>query len=206
MMAGMELRTQRLLLRRWRPDDRHDVAVAFDIYHRWEVSRWLGATPSVWPDEASSQQSLARWQTFADAHPGYGLWAVVPQPANTDDQTNRAVPRPVGGDSDDGHPDPVGTVLLMPLRDADDVPTGHVEVGWHFHPDVWGHGYATEASRAMLDHGWSLGLSRIEAIALPDNAPSIKVMERLGMTYQGQTDRWYGATFTWYRIERSGPH
>jgi RimJ/RimL family protein N-acetyltransferase len=178
----MELRSRRLHLRRWRADDAADVAAAFDIYRRWEVSRWLGADPSVWPDETAARSSLQRWQAVADERPGYGLWAVVLE----------------------GHANPCGTVLLMPLRDAAQVPTGHVEVGWHFHPDAWGHGYATEASQLMIEHGWDLGLERIEAIAFADNEASIKVMERLGMTWQGETDQWYGTTFTWYRIERPG--
>jgi hypothetical protein len=31
---------------------------------------------------------------------------------------------------------------------------GEVEVGWHLHPDSWGHGYATEAARAVIDRGF----------------------------------------------------
>jgi len=181
----MELRTRRLLLRPWRADDAGDVAVAFDIYRRWEVARWLGATPSPWPDEATAREQLLRWQVFSDEHPGYGLWAVAP-----------------GSDGDDGTP--VGTVLLMPLRDGADVPTGEIEIGWHFHPDAWGHGYATESASALLEHAWAMGLPCVEAIAFPDNGPSIKVMERLGMSHQGETSRWYGATFTWYRIDNPG--
>ena len=179
----MEFRTNRLLLRPWHPDDADDVAAAYDIYRRWEVVRWLGAQPKVWPDEPATRERLTRWNAFAEANPGYGCWAVA-----------------VADASPSGRP--VGTVLLMPLRDGNEVPTGHVEVGWHFHPDAWGQGYATEASQALLEHAWALGLPEVEAIAFADNAASIKVMERLGMSYQGETDQWYGTTFTWYRIER----
>lgn len=67
-----------------------------------------------------------------------------------------------------------------------------VEIGWHLHPDSWGNGYATEAAKAVLDHGFRHGLSEILAIAKPDNAPSLAVMHRIGMTHLGRTSRWYG--------------
>jgi RimJ/RimL family protein N-acetyltransferase len=178
----VEFRTQRLTIRPWRADDDPEVRRGFDIYRRMEVARWLGGTPDPWPDLTEAKRRLGRWSDYEGEHPGYGLWAVVP-----DDATPRL---------------PAGTVLLMPLHDADERPTGHVEIGWHFHPDSWGHGYATEASQRVLEHAWTLGLDRVEAIALADNEASLAVMRRLGMTYAGTTDRWYGTTFEWYRIDR----
>ncbi len=176
----VEFRTNRLLLRPWHADDEREVERGFDIYRRLEVARWLGAKPDPWPDLQEARRRLGRWSEYGEAHPGYGLWAVVP----------------------DGVDVPAGTVLLMPLHDGDEQPTGHVEVGWHFHPDAWGNGYATEAAQALLDHAWDMGLPVVEAIALADNTASIKVMERLGMGFEGPTDQWYGTTFLWYRIER----
>jgi RimJ/RimL family protein N-acetyltransferase len=56
------------------------------------------------------------------------------------------------------------------------------EVGYIFHPDHHGHGYATEAAAAMLDLGFThLGLHRISASCDAFNEPSWRVMERLGM-------------------------
>ena len=56
------------------------------------------------------------------------------------------------------------------------------EGGWIFHPDVHGHGYATEAAAAMLRLGFEgLGLHRIVADADSRNVASHRVMERLGM-------------------------
>jgi RimJ/RimL family protein N-acetyltransferase len=171
------MRTDRLLLRRWDPADEGDVAAAYDVYRRPEVARWLGATPQPWPSRGVGRARLERWAAIAAQRPGYGMWAVVPDFVGT----------------------PVGTVLLVPLPDAAGTPTDDVEIGWHFHPDHWGRGYATEAAKAVLSHAFTeLGLARVNAVAYAENAASFGVMRRLGMTRQGDTDRWYGTTFEWW--------
>ncbi|MEU6152023.1 GNAT family protein [Actinosynnema sp. NPDC047251] len=56
------------------------------------------------------------------------------------------------------------------------------EIGYIFHPDHYGRGYATEASRVMLRLGFeNLGLHRIVASCDASNGASWRVMERLGM-------------------------
>jgi RimJ/RimL family protein N-acetyltransferase len=56
------------------------------------------------------------------------------------------------------------------------------ELGYIFHPDAHGHGYATEASRALFRFGFEVaGLHRIYARCDARNIASSKVMERLGM-------------------------
>ena len=58
-----------------------------------------------------------------------------------------------------------------------------VEIGWVVARDRWGRGYATEGARRWLDFGFGdLGLDRIIATILPENAGSQRVAERLGMT------------------------
>jgi len=57
-----------------------------------------------------------------------------------------------------------------------------VEVGWRLARAHWGSGYATEAARAAVDHGFAtLGLHEIVAFVLPTNTRSQAVMGRLGM-------------------------
>ena len=57
-----------------------------------------------------------------------------------------------------------------------------IEVGWRLATPAWGRGYATEAARAAVQHGFdNLGLREIVAFAPPQNERSIAVMERLGM-------------------------
>ena len=58
------------------------------------------------------------------------------------------------------------------------------EVGlyWAVAPEHRRNGYATEAARAVIDHGFAeLGLARIVATTERDNLASIAVMRRLGM-------------------------
>ena len=56
------------------------------------------------------------------------------------------------------------------------------EIGWIFDPKFQGHGYATEAARAMLDLGFGQGdMHRISARCDVRNEASWRVMERLQM-------------------------
>lgn len=64
--------------------------------------------------------------------------------------------------------------------------TDEVDLGYRFMKKYWGQGYATESSRASLDYGFQhLKLGRIIAKAMPENTDSIKVMQKLGMTFRG---------------------
>lgn len=65
--------------------------------------------------------------------------------------------------------------------------TGDLEIGWILEPEAWGRGYATEAGGAAMHHVLeTLGRSRVVAIIDPDNEPSKRVAERLGMVYEGR--------------------
>jgi RimJ/RimL family protein N-acetyltransferase len=56
------------------------------------------------------------------------------------------------------------------------------EIGWCLDPAQQGHGYATEAMREVVRICFEdLGVRRLTAAAFNDNAPSLAVMERLGM-------------------------
>lgn len=67
--------------------------------------------------------------------------------------------------------------------------TPAVEIGWRLARAHWGQGYATEAARAALAHGFGpLGLTGIVAMAVAGNLPSRRVMERLGMTHDPAED------------------
>ncbi|WP_018352669.1 GNAT family N-acetyltransferase [Longispora albida] len=60
--------------------------------------------------------------------------------------------------------------------------TPAVEIGWRFARSAWGHGYATEAARAVLEYAFGpLGLAEIVSMTATANERSIAVMRRLGM-------------------------
>jgi RimJ/RimL family protein N-acetyltransferase len=72
----------------------------------------------------------------------------------------------------------IGEVSLIWRSHADQ----QAEIGYIFHPDLHGRGYATEAARALLAFGFGIvGLHRVYARCASANLASARVMERLGM-------------------------
>ncbi len=101
---------------------------------------------------------------FAD-HP-FGLWAVEV--------------RATGGF--------IGYVgLEVPRFEASFMPV--VEVGWRLARSAWGNGYATEAAREAVRHGFeTVGLEEIVSFTALTNTRSQRVMERLGMVRDSEFD------------------
>ena len=61
------------------------------------------------------------------------------------------------------------------------------DIGYELAPDFWGHGYATEAARAVAGWGFShLLLHRVTAWCIAENAGSVRVLEKLGMRREGR--------------------
>jgi RimJ/RimL family protein N-acetyltransferase len=76
----------------------------------------------------------------------------------------------------------IGWILLAPL----DLHGPEIEIGWRLVRAAWGHGYATEAARPVLDHALQgLGLPRVVADIDPHNAASIGVARKLGLSPDG---------------------
>ena len=51
-----------------------------------------------------------------------------------------------------------------------------------------GRGYGTEASIAVLDAAFAAGFKRVTAMTKPDNAPALRILEKLGFAREGETD------------------
>jgi RimJ/RimL family protein N-acetyltransferase len=67
--------------------------------------------------------------------------------------------------------------------------TGSAQFGWYLVSDRWGRGYATEATRLLLDFGFSvLERATMWATADPENVASVRVLEKTGLTNRGLTE------------------
>ena len=89
-----------------------------------------------------------------------------------------------------------GFGLYLVMRKDDAAPLGmcglikrealpDVDIGFAFVPEAWGRGYALESAAAVLAKGRDdFGLKRIVAITSLDNASSIRVLEKIGLSFE----------------------
>ena len=64
-----------------------------------------------------------------------------------------------------------------------------VEIGWRLGAEYWGHGYATEAARAVLDIGFAaFELDEIVTFTVQANERSRRVMQKIGMRHNRADD------------------
>jgi RimJ/RimL family protein N-acetyltransferase len=157
----VQLETERLLLR---VPDESDVDAWADMYAQPAVERWL--TPR------SREQVFDYIREIHERHAadGFGVLAAERK------EDGRVIGR-------------AGMLVWdergwMPTTLRDSGAHGQVEIGWVLHPDVWGRGYATEASVVCRDHVLAQIRPRVIALIVPDNVRSIAVAERLGLAYE----------------------
>ena len=98
--------TERTIARPWQDDEAERM---YDMYARWEVSRWLGNPPKPMKHLGEAHTTIERWAGINEKSGFGGIWAVERK--------------------SDGVA--IGTVLLVELKGGD----GEYEIGWHFHPD-----------------------------------------------------------------------
>jgi ribosomal-protein-alanine N-acetyltransferase len=152
------LRTDRLVLREWRRADR-DAYAAMNADP--EVMRHFPATLT----REQSDAHVDHIEAHFAAH-GFGLWALeVPGAATF-----------------------IGFVGLdIPTFEAHFTPA--VEIGWRLATPHWGRGYASEAAAEVLRFGFEeAGLDEVVSMTTTTNAPSRRVMERIGMVRDPSDD------------------
>jgi len=142
---------------RLRPVEAVDQAFFHRQWNDPQVGRFLWDGAPV-AAEVVAEVLSASTESFAAR--GYGLWHVSRK--------------------DDGAP-----LGFCGLRVAAD--SGRVELLYALDPEAWGKGHATEAARAVLDYAFAVvGLESVIASTNPDNTPSWRVLEKLGMTPTGR--------------------
>ena len=66
--------------------------------------------------------------------------------------------------------------------------TNEIEISYRLHPSHWNRGLATEAAKAVRDHGFrDLHLPRLISLIHPENTPSRRVTEKNGMILEKET-------------------
>ena len=87
---------------------------------------------------------------------------------------------------------------LLGFLNSTDIQGTKIELGYVIHPDYQGKGYMTEALLLAMEELFSLGYEEILTGAFSTNIPSIRVMEKCGMTKLSKTDeiQYRGATRT----------
>lgn len=167
--------TERLIVREWTIEDA-DAALA--VYGTGEVTRWLTPAMDRVTDPAAMRSVLHAW---IEAQPNMpeprGRWAVQ----------RRDDGEVIGG---------LGIRLLPPYEED-------LELSWQLRPDAWGHGYAVEASRALIRWAFTQEIDELFAVSRPGNTRAIATARRLGMEWVGETSKYYGLQLQVFRIRPS---
>lgn len=155
-----ELRTPRLLLRRWRAEDELRME---HINRDPEVARYLNRPLDEVSVAAFYTSMVEHWQKN-----GFGPWAL-------ESLEPRTRGRFIGL---------AGLARTPPfLGYAGPDP----ELGWRLARGAWGRGLATEAAGAACDHAFgALGVQGVVSIIHPANGRSRRVAEKLGMRVAGR--------------------
>ena len=74
-----------------------------------------------------------------------------------------------------------------------------IELPWALLPAFWNDGLATEAALAALEAAGRVGIPEVISLALVENAPSRRVMEKAGLSYVGEVEH-VGLPHALYRV------
>ncbi|MGV9281873.1 GNAT family N-acetyltransferase [Streptomyces sp. NPDC003730] len=152
-----EIRTPRLLLRRWMDDD---LAPLSEIHADPVVMRGIGdGTPR---STEQTAEDIEAWEEEWDDE-GFGIFAVELL----------------------GSGELAGAVGLS-VAGAPDEAAGQVAISWRLGRVFWGQGYASEAAHAALEFAvQDRGLDRVIAVLRTGDSASAAVADKLGMQAEG---------------------
>lgn len=150
---------------RLRPLRRRDAAAVFGLFGDPQVTRYYDL------QTLANEAAALAWieQMIERAASGLGQrWAITER------------------DGDDALIGTCGLAWRVPNRSA--------VLGYDLLPAYWGCGYVSEAVAALLDHAFArcqpFEINRIEALTYPENAASMRVLEKLGFVREGLLRQW----------------
>lgn len=148
------LETERLLLRH---PQQGDLEALFALYRNPEISHYIPEAPQTL---AETQEELDWFRNGHPRHPELGLWSTVLK------ENERYI----------------GRCGLLPWTIDEQF---EVEVAYLIDQAYWRKGLATEAALAIRDYGFhNLGLKRLVSLIDAENVASIRVAEKIGMTFE----------------------
>ena len=156
------IETPRLLLRHLTLDD---LPQLFELYRDPEMRQYF-------PDGTLTQDETRReiewFRSGHPEHPQLGLWATIER------STDKFL----------------GRCGLLPWN-IDGVP--EVELAFMIDRSRWGEGFATEAANAIVSYAKeALSLARLICLITPGNSASVRVAEKVGMTFEREHTDEYG--------------
>jgi RimJ/RimL family protein N-acetyltransferase len=147
------LETERLVLRQFTEDDVDNLV---ELDSDPDVMHFInGGRPT--PRREIESDVLPTFLDYYERFPGYGFWVAIEKSSG----------RFVG---------------WFHFRPATAAHPNEVELGYRLLKSVWGKGYATEGSRALIDKGFAeLGVQRVVAFTMVVHVASRRVMEKAGL-------------------------
>ncbi|SFK61619.1 Protein N-acetyltransferase, RimJ/RimL family [Halobacillus dabanensis] len=150
----MKYETQRLKFRKYNDED---FDYLFSLLSDPEMVRFIGDGNT---KDAKSTTNFLKWiYSTYDVGPDMGLMVLENKKDNTRIGHAGLVPQTVDGAEE-------------------------IEIGYWVSREHWGKGYATEAAKALKNYGLiDLGENRLVSLIQPNNMPSKKVANKIGMDF-----------------------
>ena len=151
--------TECLILRDFHKSDAEDL---FEIDSNPEVHKYLGNNPVKHIDQILEVINSVQMQYQQN---GIGRWSTIEKSSGKF----------------------IGWSGLKYVSESQINQTSYYDVGYRFHPDYWGKGYATESGRASLKFGFEvLDLTEVRGSCHEENIASRKSLEKCGLRFIDQ--------------------
>ena len=180
---SLDLYSDRLMLTPLAPTD---VDIAVEMFTDPAVVKFICDLMG----EAAISEEMSNW-TKRGGNGCIGIWCISDRETEEKYGSAFLLPMPIEEDDTDYS-------LVVPGK----MPDGDVDIGFSLKRSAWGHGYATEACRRLLQFAFQeTPLKEVVATFEEENISSKNVLEKAGFINRG-TQRCYGDTSPNYRITR----